>query len=112
ASAARTPAAGANPPLGAARAAIARAVRQIDQARDASQAARPAPSAREAMHEAARELVAAAQAADPGVGVSGLADRDVDEAGEPSGQASRPPGGSAPDPPSRPGHTADTDLAE
>jgi DNA repair exonuclease SbcCD ATPase subunit len=113
AAAAPTATAGANRPLGAAREAIARAVRQVEQARDPSQAGRgAAAAARAAMREAARDLMAAAQEADPGAGTGAMADLDADGAGDPLEPGSQPPASSPRDGPSRPGQAADTDLAE
>jgi hypothetical protein len=113
--AASTPAnaaAGEHPPLGEAREAVARAASQLDQARNAGQAAPTLPAAREAMSQAARDLRAAAQAAEAGAEPAGLADAQAGEAGEPNGRSPQPPQGSPTDAKTQPGQAAETDLAE
>lgn len=97
------------PALGAARAAMARAARELDEARDPTSSPRATPDAREAMREAARDLTAAADAADPR---SGLAGFDADDLGAPEEPSAHPPGGPPSDSPSRPGQPAAVDLAE
>ena len=110
------PAAG-HPPIGEARAAVLRAARQLDQARDPDQAARAIPAARQAMREAARDLLAAAQADASQLAGPSLAADEMTEGGEspvpsPSEPASTTTAGSPRDPQSRPGRKVETDLTE
>ncbi len=101
-----------NPPLGAARAAILRAASRLVQARRPDQAVQAGPAAREAMREAARDLMAAAQAEEARLARSSLPADEMAEA-EPNAEPSpTEPSGSPRDPQSRPGRQADVDLAE
>ncbi len=64
------------------------------------------------MREAARDLMAAAQAAEIGADASGLAELGGDDTSEPADQSPQAPGGIPSDPKSHPGTVAETDLAE
>ncbi len=100
----------AHPPLGEARDAIRRAAGRLAQARQPDQAGQAVPAAREAMREAARDLQAAAEAAEArlaGLSLPGDQTAEAEPATEPS---PTDPSGSPRDPQSHPGHQTDVDL--
>jgi hypothetical protein len=100
---------------------MGRALRQLDQSRDPALSAQALPAARQAMQEAARDLLAAATALSDSHGPAAedrFADEDGasadaltagDEPAEPSGTRH---GASSRDPQSRPGGKAGPDLTE
>jgi hypothetical protein len=101
-----------HPPLGEARDAIRRAAGRLVRAREPDQAGQALPAAHEAMREAARDLLAAAQAAEAQVGGTSLPADELAEAEPASEPSPSPPTGSPRDPQSRPGRKTDVDLAD
>ncbi len=105
-----------------ARDAMRRAAGHLGQARDPAQSSQAVPAARQAMEEAARDLLAAAKAeseslgrapeprfAAAGEGASADTEADGDD---PAASTSKGQGGLERDPQSKPGGTADPDLTE
>jgi hypothetical protein len=104
--------------IGSARDQMRRAAKELDQARDAARASQSVPAAQQAMHQAARDLQAAALQADAlaGLGSSGFSDgADPESPADGEGPSSARIAGdsdSALNPESGPGGKAEPDLAK